>query len=172
MDWWALGILMYEMIVGRVSDHLSVCMPLSVCEVASVTHTHSLPSTVTRMTSSLTTFSGSRSTSLAALERTPSPSSVGWVELVGDDVWWSGAVTCSCVLQFLTKHPGHRLGCHPQRGRAEIRNHAFFKTMDWEKLANREIKPPFKPKAVGGGGVVCTGGGGVVCLVCLHSAEG
>lgn len=30
---------MYEMIVGRVSDHLSVCMPLSVCEVASVTHT-------------------------------------------------------------------------------------------------------------------------------------
>ena len=78
------------------------------------------------------------------------------------------------LLQFLTKHPGHRLGCHPQKGQAEIRNHAFFRTLDWEKLANKELKPPFKPKSVGlHVCVVCGGGrkgrGGLWCLCGVHA---
>lgn len=50
--------------------------------------------------------------------------------------------------QFLTKHPSRRLGCHPDTGESDIKSAPFFKSMDWERLARRELKPPYKPKIV------------------------
>lgn len=44
---------------------------------------------------------------------------------------------------MLNRNPKHRLGA--TRDAAELKEHAFFKNIDWELLAQRAIPPPFKP---------------------------
>ncbi|CAB3362156.1 Hypothetical predicted protein [Cloeon dipterum] len=49
------------------------------------------------------------------------------------------------LLRVLFKrNPVNRLGAGPE-GVQEIKAHSFFATIDWDKLYNKEISPPFKP---------------------------
>lgn len=44
---------------------------------------------------------------------------------------------------MLNRNPKHRLGA--QRDAQDLKEHAFFKDIDWEALAAKRITPPFKP---------------------------
>ncbi|GAA5894298.1 uncharacterized protein JCM6883_003778 [Sporobolomyces salmoneus] len=47
------------------------------------------------------------------------------------------------VKGLLNRNPKHRLGA--TRDAEELKEHAFFKNIDWELLAQRAVPPPFKP---------------------------
>lgn len=53
-----------------------------------------------------------------------------------------GADARSLLTQLLDRDPARRLGVN---GAQEIKNHPFFKVIDWKKLLQKKIQPPFKP---------------------------
>nr|XP_036846735.1 protein kinase C epsilon type [Manis javanica] len=56
-------------------------------------------------------------------------------------------VSMSSSPQFMTKNPNKRLGCvAAQNGEDAIKQHPFFKEIDWVLLEQKKIKPPFKPR--------------------------
>jgi serum/glucocorticoid-regulated kinase 2 len=48
----------------------------------------------------------------------------------------------SLVTQLLCKKPEERLGA---QGADSVTNHPFFKSIQWDKLLQKEVDPPFKP---------------------------
>jgi len=46
------------------------------------------------------------------------------------------------IQALLNRNPVDRLGAN---GGKEVKSHAFFSTIDWDALYNRQIKPPFDP---------------------------
>ncbi|KAK3865311.1 hypothetical protein Pcinc_029081 [Petrolisthes cinctipes] len=104
VDWWALGVLMYEMMAGQPPFEADNEDDL----FESILH-----------------------------------------EEVLYPVWLSKEAV-SILKGFMTKEPSKRLGCAPERGgEVAIRNHKFFRDIDWEALEQRKVKPPFIPKVKG-----------------------
>jgi serine/threonine protein kinase SCH9 len=57
------------------------------------------------------------------------------------------------VKALLNRNPKHRLGAH--RDAEELKEHAFFSSIDWDALSQRKIEPPFKPNVESDESVEC-----------------
>jgi serum/glucocorticoid-regulated kinase 2 len=96
IDWWTLGVLLYEMLVG---------LPPFYDEITDKMYEKIL-----------------RDPLIFPDEVSPSARSI----LTG----------------LLTRDPAQRLGVN---GAEEIKRHPFFDKIDWQRLAQKKIQPPFKP---------------------------
>lgn len=98
VDWWGVGVVMYEMMCGRLpfysKDHKKLFELIMIGEL-----------------------------------RFPNKLSPEAKSLLGG---------------LLVKDPTQRLGGGPEDA-LEITQHDFFAPIDWQKLYNKEIEPPFKP---------------------------
>ncbi|XP_069063259.1 ribosomal protein S6 kinase alpha-4 isoform X1 [Pleurodeles waltl] len=102
VDWWSLGILMFELLTGA----------------------------------SPFTLEGEKNTQSEVSRRIlksnpPFPSMIG-------------PVARDLLQKLLNKDPKKRLGSGP-RGAEEIKNHPFFKGLNWSDLASKKVAAPFKP---------------------------
>lgn len=50
------------------------------------------------------------------------------------------------IFSLLKENPTERLGYDNETGREEFRSASFFSQIDWVRLENREVKPPFVPR--------------------------
>ena len=53
----------------------------------------------------------------------------------------------NCIKAFLERDPNKRLGMKTSPF-GTIREHAFFASMEWDKLEKRRVDSPFKPNIV------------------------
>lgn len=99
VDWWSLGVVVYEMICGRLPFyHQDHDLLFEVILSKPVRFPHDI----------------------------------------------SGKAI-SVLEGLLRKDPSQRLG-GGKDGPSEVKGHPFFASVDWEKLFDKEIEPPFKPK--------------------------
>ncbi|UYV83281.1 PRKCI [Cordylochernes scorpioides] len=52
----------------------------------------------------------------------------------------------SVLRAFLNRDPETRLGCHPEYGWEDVKNHPFYQPLDFEAVLSRSVLPPYMPK--------------------------
>lgn len=129
VDWWALGVLMYKMMVGKSPFNAAKRYDLFLSIIRDDVF---YPVLLSREAVSI--LKGPYSHAIFILLQSPYNNNSNKKSFF------------PCVLGLMTKNPANRLGCCENE--LQIREHVFFKHLDWEALELRRIKPPFCPKLV------------------------
>ena len=138
VDWWGLGVLIFEMLVGEspfpgddeeevfdsiVNDEVRYPRFLSLEAIA-----------IMRRVSTITAF----------------PNTMPLFGQLEVQLSISASVTDQTrdsLLQLLRKNPDRRLGAS-ERDAEDVKKQAFFRNVNWEELLMRKVKPPFVPTVV------------------------
>ncbi|KAM6182290.1 LOW QUALITY PROTEIN: protein kinase C iota type-like [Erethizon dorsatum] len=111
VDWWTLGVLMFELMVGKSPFHL------------------------------VESFDNPYENSINYLLKIISERKIHIPRCL--------PVKAASVLEsFLNRDP-KELGCHPQTGFADVQEHPFFQSVDWDMMEQKQVVPPFKPNISG-----------------------
>jgi serum/glucocorticoid-regulated kinase 2 len=119
VDWWTLGVLLYEMLLG---------LPAFFEEDHQKMYQRSKPKPVVLPLA-------------PPLDKPPGLSSA----VISETLTFPPTITGKArriLTGLLQKDPSQRLGAN---GAEEIKRHLFFHGLDWAKLGRREITPPFRP---------------------------
>ncbi|KRX66802.1 Protein kinase C-like 2, partial [Trichinella sp. T9] len=118
VDWWAFGVLVYEMLAG-----LPPFDGEDEDELFTAITEHSVP-----------------------YPKSMSKEAVHLCKAVNKQCYcfFSYSFIETSTMQLLNKNPDKRLGSGPS-GQQDIQEHPFFRRIDWIKLADRAVQPPMKP---------------------------
>ena len=140
VDWWGLGVLIFEMLVGEspfpgddeeevfdsiVNDEVRYPRFLSLEAIAIMRRVSDTSSAIWHLWCLLYYF------------------------ILKVHMFVGGIIyePTTFSLQLLRKNPDRRLGAS-ERDAEDVKKQAFFRNVNWEELLMRKVKPPFVPTVV------------------------
>ncbi|KAG0045660.1 hypothetical protein BGZ83_009107 [Gryganskiella cystojenkinii] len=126
VDWWSLGVLLYEMLVGT--------SPFADSRTEGTYHKILHQPVIFPSRPALPLTNGGH----PQQQHQAGPASL---DANGTGISHNAQ---DIIQRFLDKNPKTRLGSGPN-ALAEIKDHPFFRGINFEKLATRDVTPPFQP---------------------------